>query len=245
MESKLSNFPLILLCGGKSSRMGTPKGLLRAYGKPLLLHHATNFMEKGGREIVAILGYVSEKYMNAFSWSERAGAFWHTLSEKDLNPEKKEKHPDNPDLPHPSSIENDIPASIKIRFLINKNPEYGQFSSIKTAVSFLSEADTPGFFVTPVDVPPPSENVFKSMLQEGRANVTAVIPCFQGKGGHPVLLSSDFIDIILKTPLDSPYARLDRQIRAQPKKSIVKISVNDHSVITNLNTPEEFKNYFV
>lgn len=57
---------MILLSGGRSSRMGRPKGLLEHAGKPLLPYHLDAYRSSGGRRAVVVLGFDFEAYLNAF-----------------------------------------------------------------------------------------------------------------------------------------------------------------------------------
>ncbi len=57
--------PLILLAGGKSERMGQPKGLLSWKDRPWLLHQLDAYRRAGGRRAVVVLGYNAEAYLAA------------------------------------------------------------------------------------------------------------------------------------------------------------------------------------
>ncbi len=57
--------PLILLAGGKSERMGQPKGLLSWEGRPWLLYQLDAYRRAGGRRAVVVLGYNAEAYFTA------------------------------------------------------------------------------------------------------------------------------------------------------------------------------------
>lgn len=58
-------FPLILLCGGASARMGTPKGLLEINGRPWILEQTQQFRAAGGNEVVVVLGFNANQYRAA------------------------------------------------------------------------------------------------------------------------------------------------------------------------------------
>ena len=44
MIKKIANFPLVILAGGKSSRMGHPKGLVKLFDKTLLEHNIEQYI---------------------------------------------------------------------------------------------------------------------------------------------------------------------------------------------------------
>lgn len=63
-------FPvLLLLAGGKSSRMGTPKGLLDFKGEYWLLHQINKFI---GNQVFIGLGHDSEVYFSTIPWLKTA-----------------------------------------------------------------------------------------------------------------------------------------------------------------------------
>lgn len=59
--------PLTVLAGGKSERMGRPKGLLSFCGKPWLLEQLDAYRRAGGKEAAVVLGYDADVYLNALS----------------------------------------------------------------------------------------------------------------------------------------------------------------------------------
>lgn len=59
--------PLTVLAGGKSERMGKPKGLLSFGGKPWLLEQLDAYRRAGGKEVAVVLGYEADVYLNALS----------------------------------------------------------------------------------------------------------------------------------------------------------------------------------
>jgi CTP:molybdopterin cytidylyltransferase MocA len=63
----MTGIPLILLAGGKSSRMGTPKGLLTIKGMTWMRRQCGLFRAIGSGEIVIVLGYNAEDYLNELS----------------------------------------------------------------------------------------------------------------------------------------------------------------------------------
>lgn len=68
MNSK--NPTLIILAGGKSSRMGKPKGLLSFKGDYWLLHQIEAY--KAGESVIIGLGFDYQLYFNAIPWLKEA-----------------------------------------------------------------------------------------------------------------------------------------------------------------------------
>ncbi|MEW6184396.1 MAG: NTP transferase domain-containing protein, partial [Thermodesulfobacteriota bacterium] len=103
----VKNFPLILLAAGRSSRMGTPKGLLDFQGRPWLVVQLQRFKAAGGRRAIIVLGFHYEHYREHLPWLEEAG-----------------------DCPVRQ-------FGLEISVVLNTAPEEGQFSSLQCAISFL------------------------------------------------------------------------------------------------------------
>ncbi|MBA4392008.1 MAG: hypothetical protein C0407_00480, partial [Desulfobacca sp.] len=68
----LHNFPLILLAGGKSSRMGTPKGLLDYQGNLWLFEQLSRFQAASGKRVVIVLGFHHDQYFEKIPWLRAA-----------------------------------------------------------------------------------------------------------------------------------------------------------------------------
>ncbi|MHA1416620.1 MAG: nucleotidyltransferase family protein [Candidatus Heimdallarchaeaceae archaeon] len=122
----------------------------------------------------------------------------------------------------------------------NLQTEKGQFFSIQCGLKKVSEFSDEGAFVLPIDVSCPDKETWFKIL-EAVEGVSAVIPSFKGKKGHPVFLSHKFIDHILSCSSDH---RLDYELKKIEKNNEVRIiDVNDRKVTLNLNTLEEWKKY--
>ncbi len=137
-----------------------------------------------------------------------------------------------------------IPELKDFRVVINPSPERGTFSSILCGLKQISKTDQSGVFILPIDVPSPEKDVW-IQLTEGMSssNVNVTIPSFEGKKGHPVLISEEFRQHLLSCESDS---RLDFEIHKQINQQKAKIiSVNDLNITLNLNTIEDWEAYKV
>jgi molybdenum cofactor cytidylyltransferase len=204
----MASNPLIILCGGRSSRMGSPKGLLQYSNKPLLKAHIDNFKTKSNDKVIVVLGHSHKEYLNELPFLN-----------KSLN-----KLNDN------------------IYTVINQEPERGQFSSlIEGLKAFSNNSDAKACFIQPIDSLPPDNEIFYYLTDQLSNKYLVVKPTFEGRGGHPVLLSSTFIKILLEIDSDDPKARLDLQIGALNENQIRKVPVEDKLIITNVNTLSDYK----
>ena len=58
---------LIILAGGKSQRMGSPKGLITYQGERLLDYTIGQYSASGGQKIILVLGHHIKPYLDAFN----------------------------------------------------------------------------------------------------------------------------------------------------------------------------------
>ena len=81
--------PLCILAAGRSSRMGTPKGLLDANGIPFLAYQLARFRELGGVEAVVVHGDGAAGYEDVLSGL--SGPEWeglHIFTARNEDPER-------------------------------------------------------------------------------------------------------------------------------------------------------------
>jgi molybdenum cofactor cytidylyltransferase len=213
MINTMQVFPLILLAGGQSSRMGTPKGLVEYQGRPWLLEQLNRFGAASGREAVIVLGYHQERYFERIPWLRIA------------------------------RDEASVRSGLAVSVVVNNAPEFGQFSSLQCAIPFLQEKDWPGAFILPVDVPGPHQEVYGRLVEAFNHKLDVVIPQYRSKGGHPVLLSRRFLGRLISLSAANREVRLDTQIRTLSPERVARVEVRDAQVCLNINTLEAFRAY--
>ena len=140
---------------------------------------------------------------------------------------------------------NHVPELNKYEIVVNTKPERGQFSSLQCGLEKAVSINKKAVFVLPIDVPCPEREVWYNLgfsLLKDKKEV--VVPEYQGKKGHPVLLNINFIEYLLS--LDETSSRLDEEIKKlEGKKKVGIISVQDRKITLNLNTIEAWKKYLV
>lgn len=105
----MKNKPVfILLAGGKSKRMGIPKGLLKYKNNLWILEQLHRISKTTIEEVYIALGFDYELYFKEINWLENATQ--QIVNYKNLN----------------------------IKVIINPQPEYGSFSTLQTVLKQLN-----------------------------------------------------------------------------------------------------------
>jgi molybdenum cofactor cytidylyltransferase len=121
----------------------------------------------------------------------------------------------------------------------NPSPELGQFSSLQTGLREVLNHGWDSAMVTPVDRPPAQDETLSALVDAFTSRehqVWAVVPEYQERHGHPILVGREMIEEFLKTP---PTASA-RDIEHANQQHIFYLPVNDSRVTTNVDTPEDY-----
>lgn len=121
-----------------------------------------------------------------------------------------------------------------VQVVLNSEPDRGPFSSLQAGLGGL-----PGpAFLGPLDCPvaPLLESLHQALLP----GLEAVVPTFEGRGGHPVHLSTGMIARLLSLDPGGPDSRLDVQLRSA---RVRRLEIADPRVTLNLNTTEAWQRY--
>jgi molybdenum cofactor cytidylyltransferase len=121
----------------------------------------------------------------------------------------------------------------------NPRPDLGQFSSLQTGLREVLNQGRDNAMVTLVDRPPPRSTTLQTLLAAFTSrnhSVWSVVPEFQGKHGHPILIGREMIEAFLKAPATS----IARDIEHAHQQRILYVPVNDPFVTANIDTPAEY-----
>lgn len=124
-------------------------------------------------------------------------------------------------------------------FARNPDPERGQFSSLQAGLHEVMNRGRDAAMVTLVDRPPAKAATLSKLLEafESRdRNIWAVVPEFEGKHGHPILVGREMIENFLR----SPGTANARDIEHANQNHINYLSVDDSRVTVNINRPEDY-----
>jgi molybdenum cofactor cytidylyltransferase len=122
-----------------------------------------------------------------------------------------------------------------IKFIVNQHPELGRFGSIKLGAAEAAGSDY--CFIHNVDNPFVNIKTIEKLYSERAPNAWCS-PVYSGKSGHPVLLPNVILNKI--NEVDNPDTILSDILNKFP---VIRVEVEDDSILRNINTPEEYLNY--
>jgi molybdenum cofactor cytidylyltransferase len=125
--------------------------------------------------------------------------------------------------------------------LVNTAPERGQFSSLQVGLQNVLDRGRDAAMITLVDRPPARPETvahLRSVFEHAYAREKwAVIPEFQGKHGHPILIGREMIHAFLTAPA----ATTARDVEHQHQNRIEYVAVDDPFVTMNVDTPADYE----
>lgn len=139
---------------------------------------------------------------------------------------------------HQNDVVEDALRELSPRLVYNDNHRLGMHSSIRQGLLAL-DGECDGFLVCLSDQPYFDKRAVDILL-ENFDGEKIVVPTFEGKRGHPVLISNRFRDEILSEP--------DRDVgcsyllKRYPEK-VMEIAFDAPSVLIDCDAPEDYQNY--
>ncbi|MEK6409356.1 MAG: nucleotidyltransferase family protein [Acidobacteriota bacterium] len=119
------------------------------------------------------------------------------------------------------------------------NPEYqsGMASSIIRGVEAVPQTAR-AFVLALVDQPWIDASVINRIIETyEKAQTLIVIPAYEGKNGHPILLDISLKEEILKM---DPARGLRQVVGAHPRE-IARVEASDHGVLEDCDLPEDYE----
>jgi CTP:molybdopterin cytidylyltransferase MocA len=191
----------VLLAGGKSDRMGVDKGLLKYNHTFWILEQLNRISTSSIKTVYIGLGYNSQNYFDAIPWLKDALINFVNY------------------------------RGLKIKTIVNTNPELGSFSTLQTVLKNInSNVDV---VLAPIDVPLLNSEGLNKIIS---IKSEIVMPNFEGKNGHPIKMGLKFRKKLVSLNISDQNSRLDLQIKKLNSEEISIIKVKDASVVKNLNT---------
>ncbi|MGB8960050.1 MAG: nucleotidyltransferase family protein, partial [Candidatus Aminicenantales bacterium] len=127
---------------------------------------------------------------------------------------------------------------VGVDFAVNENYPLGMLTSIQAGFRALPD-DAKAAVVLLGDQPFLASRVIDLVIDAYEAGSRGiVVPAFQGRRGHPVLIGLKYRDEVLAI---DPADGLRRLMLAHPD-DILEIDVADPSILRDLDTPEDYRN---
>lgn len=121
----------------------------------------------------------------------------------------------------------------------NPTPKLGQFSSLQIGLHEVLNRGRDNAMVTLVDRPPPKASTLDSLVNsfaKRNHDIWAIVPEYQGKHGHPILIGREMIEAFLREPASANA----REIEHGNQQRIAYVQVADPRIIANVDTPEDY-----
>ena len=130
-----------------------------------------------------------------------------------------------------------ILINLNVNFEINDNWQSGQFSSLKAGMTALPK-NIPGVMISLVDHPKVKSETYKLLCHIFMENSKKIIlPIYNGRRGHPIIIPRVLIDEILKAPDDSNL----KEIIWQHTGLVLEQLVDDPGILQDIDTEEDLK----
>ncbi|MDV3429068.1 MAG: NTP transferase domain-containing protein [Bacillota bacterium] len=126
---------------------------------------------------------------------------------------------------------------IKVKWVLNLDFKSGMYSSIKAAVKEIDE-NSQGFFLNPVDIPVIKKQTIADLKNEFEKGEKGIIyPIFNGKRGHPTVISTNYSNIITE---NSGTGGL-KSLLQKYENDFAEIPVCDNGTVMDMDTPEDYR----
>lgn len=126
---------------------------------------------------------------------------------------------------------------------VNREPELGQFSSLRVGLQEVLNQGRDAAFVALVDRPPALPGTLRQLVEAFRyaeREVWAVVPEVargdQMVHGHPILVGREMIEALLRAPATAT----TRDVEHQCQQRIHYVGVDDPRIAMNIDTPEDY-----
>ncbi|MCU1284748.1 MAG: hypothetical protein JWO13_1098 [Acidobacteriales bacterium] len=129
--------------------------------------------------------------------------------------------------------------------MVNPTPELGQFSSLQVGLKDVLNRGRDGAIMTLVDRPPVKAETLNNLLKAFSRNFEldngkwAVVPEYNGKHGHPIVIGREMIEAFLRA--DPKFTA--RDVEHANREHIEYLPVDDPNITVNINTPEDYAQF--
>ena len=126
-----------------------------------------------------------------------------------------------------------------VHAVYNEKFEEGMFSSIQAGVRAAYENGNDCFLMTPVDVPLIPPYIIKALLNRyAKAPGRFIVPCYEGKKGHPLLIPAAFAPEVLECSGENGM----KSVTSRHEKEMIYLETNCESIMLDMDTQEAYAN---
>ncbi|MBR61880.1 MAG: hypothetical protein CL904_04385 [Dehalococcoidia bacterium] len=189
----------ILTSAGESSRMGTPKPLLKwpdsvlKRDVTLIEYQVSQLSASSVNQIIVVLGHEADKII--------------------------------------SYISDD-----KVDCVVNNDYKKGKSGSIKTGMKLVNH-DSEAILLLAIDQPRSTSLINKVIDSHSWNQPQITSPTYRGKGGHPIIFSSDLKSELLSITEEKKGIR---DVIMRNEKNVKRIPIDSDEISLDLNTPNEY-----
>ena len=126
----------------------------------------------------------------------------------------------------------------KIRCVYNPHYPQGKTTSIKAGLAALQPSETEAILVLNVDQPRSPETLAHIIEAHHHHNAPITVPTHGGKGGHPVVFSSQLLGELMEISEETQGLKA---VVKKHEKETVRVEVNSSEVLLDLNTEQEYQ----
>lgn len=134
------------------------------------------------------------------------------------------------------SMPHDTKLPSQLKFVLNEQLEFERFYSVKIGLQKMTDIDF--CFLQNIDNPFITSDILDKIYNY-KSQQAFVIPIYNNKGGHPVLINRSNINYIKSYPEND--ANLRKVLGEMPS---VKAEMEDESILININNTVEYDKYF-
>jgi len=133
-----------------------------------------------------------------------------------------------------SELKQHTPIIQKCKMVVNSTPELGRMQSIQMGLGVLPE-NLP-LFIHNIDNPFVPLDLLQEMIEELSERMI-IIPTYEGKGGHPILLSKEVVFMLKEVTQETDFKGFIRKFSSH------FIPTKHKSILLNINTPSDYQQY--
>lgn len=129
-------------------------------------------------------------------------------------------------------------AGTGVQFAINRDYRKGMLTSIKTGLAMLGP-NSDGFLLALVDQPMIDTALIDRLIQAfEKSDKGIVVPTCEGKWGHPVIVSTTYVDEILQLNDESPEGM--RGFLQARRGDLLEVPVETSAILEDIDRPEDY-----